>query len=329
MSASVQLSLPQLSVVIVTFNSRLAIRSCLRALDYTIPDSEIIVVDNGSSDDTLEIVRATQPSATVVRIAENLGFGRACNVGVDHATCEDLLFLNPDVELQQVDLHALVSRLLERPLGLLAPAVAHDGAQARVGLFRDGSWVGGALEHTLFNLLPREIQSARLRRRGRDWLSGAMFLARKSEFLAVGGFSPKYFLYYEDRDLALRYRRAGLPLRGTTAIVGRHRTGSSSGEAMAASARSVWALLGWLQYLQERDGPRTARRGAWLVKVLLRGLLAGLRPFENVFPRSRAARKAERFSGVVSQAYEASQDMRAEECREGRAALRAVGWGPG
>jgi hypothetical protein len=84
-----------------------------------------------------------------------------------------------------------------------------------------------------------------------------MFLTSKQDFLAVGGFDPRYFLYFEDRDLGRRYRAAGFPITFAGGVVGHHSFGDSS-TGVARPGREAWALLSWLEYLGIWSGQRQA-----------------------------------------------------------------------
>src|SRR5271167_2648136 len=95
-----------LSVVIVTFNSAGCVGMCLDAVGRWLPGAETLVIDNASVDATRSI--AEHHGARVVELQENLGFGRACNVGADRTELGHILFLNPDVGIRTADLHGLI-----------------------------------------------------------------------------------------------------------------------------------------------------------------------------------------------------------------------------
>jgi hypothetical protein len=86
-----------------------------------------------------------------------------------------------------------------------------------------------------------------------------MLLVDRIEFLRLGGFDPRFFLYYEDRDLAARYRQAGSPIRLTSALSGVHTVGNSSRSDDLRVVPAGWAFLGWIEYVFLHHGERTAR----------------------------------------------------------------------
>jgi N-acetylglucosaminyl-diphospho-decaprenol L-rhamnosyltransferase len=250
-----------ISVVIVTYNSAACVASCIASVRGALPDAELVVVDNASEDDTVRESRAAAPEVHLIECGENLGFGRACNKGAETASGTHVLFLNPDASVVAIDRERLDHLLAGRPFGLVAPLF--DGAGDR--RTQETSWTADFLAHTLAVLRPRELRSRPRRFRGGTaaiWVSGGMLLVARTEFLGQGGFDPRFFLYYEDRDLSRRYRIANLPIRATDAIRGRHITGSSSASDGLRAAPMAWSLLGWIQYVFLRDGERAGRRAA-------------------------------------------------------------------
>lgn len=245
-----------ISVVIVTYNSEACVGACIDSLVASLPHAEILVVDNASTDAGRAV--AARHGATVVELPENVGFGRACNAGARRATQEHVLFLNPDVTVRAADAGELAKLLATVSLGLIAPASTDSF------IFAERSWMWEALSQTLGTLRPRELPR-RFPRRGDGravWASGAALLVRVSEFLGMGGFDPRYFLYFEDRDLSWRYRGAGLAVRTTPSIVAEHSIGGSSETGDRRSELLAYSLMGWLQYTYSVDGPKAAER-AW------------------------------------------------------------------
>jgi len=117
-----------------------------------------------------------------------------------------------------------------------------------------------------------------------------MLLVARDEFLEVGGFDPRFFLYYEDLDLSRRYRNVDLPIRMTTAICGRHIPGTSSTYDSLRAGPLAWSFLGWIQYMCIYDGERKARRAARAALTTLRMLRLATRMLAT-FHSPRAQRK--------------------------------------
>jgi GT2 family glycosyltransferase len=285
-----------ISVVIVTYDSAACVAACLASVRDTLAAAELIVVDNGSRDDTVSVVRATAPDARIIENGENVGFGRACNTGADAASGSHLLFLNPDANVVHVRADELGRVLAAEPFGLVAPSLDGEDDRRRA----ETSWTVDYLSHTFETLRPRGWRPAPRRRRDeRDvWVSGGMLLASRKEFIELGGFDPRYFLYYEDRDLSRRYRGAKLPIRNTDALQGRHLPGTSSASDGLRAEPMAWSLLGWLQYVCVRDGERTGRKAARASVTTLRMLRVAVRALAAL-RWERARRKARQLDEVL------------------------------
>src|SRR5438477_8099393 len=226
----------KLSVVIVSHDSAHCIAECRRAVRRVLHDCEVIVVDNRSVDATVTTTTTIDPRTRIVQMDDNVGFARACNAGVRVASHDHVLLMNPDVVLLHVSRRDLELALSQRRLGLLAgELIGTRASAARAHLFPNRSWMSELLYTALGPFEPREL-SARHRVSRVDvpaWACAAAVLIRRSEFLPLGGFDERFFLYYEDQELGARYRDAQLPIGGTDAIRAAHRNGTSSPTASA------------------------------------------------------------------------------------------------
>lgn len=315
-----------LAVVIVTFNSAGCIRFCVDAVREYLPAAEAIVVDNASRDRTRQIL--LDADVHVVANNSNEGFGRAANRGLTLTTCRHVLFLNPDVVVTQCDDSALAKLLDSEPLGLVGPRRRSSDTNGLIGVQDEPGLIQEWFAQALGPLRPREFgrprrQTPRVRT---PWMSGSMLLVRRSEFRAVGGFDPRYFLYYEDRDLAARYREANLPVRGTDAFAGAHVQGASSGADDLRVVPALWAYLGWIEYLYVHRGGRAAR-------VAARSSFATLQMFNRLLskaaliaPHGRLARKRKQIATMLKllneQATAADDDSFCPEARRLLAQVR-------
>jgi N-acetylglucosaminyl-diphospho-decaprenol L-rhamnosyltransferase len=259
-SSSFLTSMTDLSLITVTYRSATTMPRFLAAARQAIPSAEIVVIDNASDDDTVQVVRRHDPAAKVICCAENLGFARGCNQGASQASAEWLLFLNPDLELRQV---ALPPPTPTRDTTLWSGLTAAGNTGApRSELRADTSLAEDYLAQLYSHLLPPGIASRiPIRRRPPGWASGALFLTHRNAFARAGGFDPRYFLYYEDRDLGAEYRRHGMPIRELLTLVGTHQHGGSSSNVTSAR-REAWSFISWLEYLAKWRGQPTADRAA-------------------------------------------------------------------
>lgn len=269
-----------ITAIIVSYNSAAVLPICIEALREHLSPAQLLVVDNASTDTSVAVAR--EHDADVIVNPVNGGFGVGCNLGARSAKNDLLLFVNPDVRITSVDLAELEELAMRRPLGLVAPRtlLAEDAEHQESSLRKLVPWPFLVAREALGPVLPRKI-SRRLRASldspgRRSWLSGALLLSARTEFLALGGFDERLFLYYEDQELSRRYERHGLPISVTDAIAGRHMGGGSSGVRgdprpvpRAASAMSSIELVGIT------SGPRAARR-AWVLYKCLRRCAAAV-----------------------------------------------------
>ena len=207
-----------LALVTVTHNSARDLQLLLASAARHLPDARAIVVDCASEDDTVSIARRAAAS-TVVALADNVGFGRACNRGLGEVTEEVTALVNPDVELVDDSLLALAAEAArtDRPDRLLAPLVlSPDGsAQDSVhppplsaadlagAVIPPAALPGrlGALLAPWRSRVPREV----------GWAVGCALIARTETLRSIGPFDERIFLYAEDLDLGLAAARQGVP----------------------------------------------------------------------------------------------------------------------
>ena len=185
-----------LSVVIVTYNSAPAMRATVPALLAQLgPGDELVVVDNGSDDGTLALVRQLAPNAVAIESTGNVGFAAGANAGARAAHGELLVILNPDATPGPGFVDAIRSPGGDWAawMGLVR---AGDGINSSGGIvhFTGIAWAGQAAPGG-----PREVA----------FLSGACLAIPRASFLEAGGFAEPFFMYQEDVDLSLRLRLAG------------------------------------------------------------------------------------------------------------------------
>lgn len=206
-----------LSVILVNWNTRDALSRCLASLQEATDglDCEIVVVDNASSDGSVEMVRAAFPRVQLFANSENLNYAAGSNQAIEAATGARLLLLNPDTEVRQPALRLLLQTLDAHPeAAAAAPALIYpDGRlQASVRRFPSPAVLAGELTflNRILPVLPRYRQLP-----PQDSISEveqpmtSALLVRRQAFEAVGLFDPAFPLYFNDVDWCFRCRRAG------------------------------------------------------------------------------------------------------------------------
>lgn len=207
---------PKTTVVVLNWNSHDMTADCIRsllAMDAT--DFEILVVDNGSRDGSVEILPREFPQVTVLPQGSNLGFAAGCNVGMRHALAngaEYVLLVNNDTIVHAHLLRELLDEA-ERHLGagMVSPKIYYHDLPDCLW------WVGGTLSH--WTGIPKHTDLKKKDTgkhdvaRNIDWATGCVLLIRARVLREVGLFDERFFGHVEDVDLSLRVRAAGYFIR--------------------------------------------------------------------------------------------------------------------
>jgi GT2 family glycosyltransferase len=200
------MSAPRLSIIIPTWNRADLVLACLASLDaQTWQDFEVVVVDDGSSDDTARQVAAAHPAARVLHLAENRGFAVATNTGLRAARAPWLFLLNNDMTLAPDALEHLMRAAESGAADLLTPLVCWQGTPDRVYAAGDRIRAGGRPEsighnETLAGFVPPAT------------IFGVTFgagLVHRRVFDRVGMLAEDFVAYFEDADFCFRARLAG------------------------------------------------------------------------------------------------------------------------
>jgi N-acetylglucosaminyl-diphospho-decaprenol L-rhamnosyltransferase len=225
---------PHVAAIVVNWNSGERLAQCVASLKAQSGDVklDVVVVDNASTDDSLDRVAGGQDAARIVQTGGNLGYGSAVNRGVAETDAPYLVVLNPDVRLESKALLRLASCLAADGIrGAVGPRLyTPAGAiQASCGTAPTlwGEVCGRFLLHLIFPFLrfrrrrPSELEPV-------GWVTGACFMARRSALQAVGGLDEAIFMYYEDIDLCLRLQAEGWQVCYLPEAAGSHVGGASS-----------------------------------------------------------------------------------------------------
>ena len=226
------------AVVIVNYESGPALLRCVE--DWRSDGAtEVVIVDNGSGDGSVDPVRARYPDLEIVVPGQNLGYGAAANRGVAATDTPTVLVCNPDLEVRPGALAALDRALADHPPWALVgplirtsagdrypsarrfPSLVDAGGHALLGIFApDNRFTRSYQHHELDGVGEDPVEV--------DWVSGACFLVRRSAFEQVGGFDEAYFMFAEDVDLCWRLAEAGWSVAYVPAAQVTHRQGVST-----------------------------------------------------------------------------------------------------
>ena len=256
------------------------LRECLRALMLQTVDCEVVVVDNGSVDGTVQAVAEEFPDVLLVRLEENVGFGRAVNLGAERATGEVLLVVNNDAVPAPDFAERMVAPFADPAVGMAAGVLTQRPHPDRVdsaGVELDvtvGSWDLGW-----------NAPVASLGTRTPAGTCGGAAAYRASAWRDAGGFDPALFAYWEDVDLALRLRRAGWASRSCRAPSRCTATARRSAPPRRCSGASTRSAAGFVLGRHGRDGLAAALRVAG-ARLAGAGVRPARRPAAGRAPRA-------------------------------------------
>jgi GT2 family glycosyltransferase len=206
------------SIIIVNWNAGPQLKNCVDSITKFGVGlvNKIIVVDNGSTDGSEKPVEG-MPNVTLIRTGENLGFGKACNLGAKHADSDYLLFLNPDAALFEGTIFKVVNFMQEpanQTVGICGVQLVEENGQVSRSCARFPS-IKGFLAHSvgLDSIFPGLGNSMaewdHLAGREVDQVIGAFFLVRRRLFEELQGFDERFFVYFEEVDFSYRAHQAG------------------------------------------------------------------------------------------------------------------------
>jgi GT2 family glycosyltransferase len=302
------------SVVIVSFNTRELLRECLRAVVVEESlNAEVLVVDNASSDGSAAMVAEEFPWVRLTALETNVGFAAANNVAFRQARGRYVTLLNSDAFLGESTLSRAI-RLMDSH-----PGVGLAGARL---IGRDGHWQPSArlfpsLTNDLLALTGLSVRFAGSRLFGRadrswadpavaaetDWVPGAFSIIRRSVLEEVGHFDERFFLYYEEVDLCRRIKAAGFGVAYWPELQVVHIGGESSKTikrlSMSSSGAqlSLWRMRSALLYYRKHHSHK-----AWLA-MCGETLWHQLRRWRNARGTSAEARAKRQESEAVMQLY--------------------------
>jgi GT2 family glycosyltransferase len=278
-----------MDAVIVTHNSARDLEGLVGSATMHAAFDRLIVVDNASTDESIEMARAA--GAEVVERGVNDAFGAAANEGARMTRGAAFCLLNPDIRFDRThDVRRLARHLTQPNIGAVAPAL----------VLPDGTLQDASRDiPTPMELIERRIRKSTSGARFNDgpadvpWAVGACLVLRREAFDAVGGFDESYRLYFEDVDLCVRMREAGWRIHSDGAVRVRHHH----------RAESRKSLTGWATRQHARSAAHFFRQHP---AFLLRPSAPVLRPpvtFVAWSSRGERGREIAATLGGESQAY--------------------------
>ena len=212
--------MPAVSVIIVSYKVRYYIEQCLNSVLRSVPDAQILVVDNKSDDGSVEYLRERFPQAEVIANDYNAGFGKANNIALAKAIGKYVLFLNPDTVVAERTIPGCVEYMDAHPeVGAVGVRMQYGDGRFALESRRSLPTPSVSFWHMtgLGRMFPKSKVFARyhltyLDRDGEcpiDVVSGAYMFTRKEVLDKTGGFDESFFMYGEDIDLSYRIKLEG------------------------------------------------------------------------------------------------------------------------
>lgn len=274
------------AVVVVTYNSAADIDPLIDDLRIAAASCRIrvIVVDNQSSDNSAELIRA-HPDVMLIEPGWNLSYAGGINVGLPHVgQCHSVLILNPDLRLRRGAVDLMFGALDDPRVGAVVPTILNADGTLYHSLRYEPSLVrafGDALAGGHFQARPGILSETDFRPASYaeahdvDWATGAVLLVRSSLVRELGEWNEEFFLYSEETDYFRRVREHGMLVRFEPAATAMHSKGGS-GRSLALAALLV---VNRVRYAERHHG--------WIYAVLYRAAVALSQAVRSYDPEAR------------------------------------------
>lgn len=206
---------PELSVILINYNDKDNLKECLLSLQEHLSPSlaEILVVDNSSSDGSVDFLQQHFPEVRLICNSENVGYARANNQGIRESRGKYILLLNTDTVVYPYTLNVLLEEIKANVrAGAAGPLLFSRSGECQVSFGRKVSFWGELLQKGFLNAYFKSKLKRSKKKREVDWLSGACLMSRRDVLEEAGLFDGSFFLYFEDIDLCTRIRQKGWTL---------------------------------------------------------------------------------------------------------------------
>jgi GT2 family glycosyltransferase len=229
-----------LDIIIVSYNTRADLVACLRSLKTAAPrrPHTITVVDNASTDDSVDAVRTEFKTVQIIEMGRNAGFAAANNAGIRASSSPLVLLLNSDTLVPAGALDILCERLEATGAAAAGPRLLDTDGRPEISwgpmLNPWSEWIQSRRVAAARSTLPqarRRVDGLTSVERRVDWVSGACLLVRRDAALSAGLLDERYFMYEEDVDFCAALRQQGGSILFTPASTVIHIGGRSRSKA--------------------------------------------------------------------------------------------------
>lgn len=200
----------RITLIIISYNSFSIIRKCMHDL-LTDPFHRVIIVDNASADGSAELLQKEYPKTEVIALPQNIGYGRAANIGLEMTNTPYAFLLNPDLYV--------TTEIIDE---MLRVAVGNKGRAA------------------VFSPAVKEVNYTKNGIEERKWISGSAMLFDMDEMKDIGFFDEHIFLFSEESDLCYRTLKANKKILHNSDLYLKHLKGQA-----CPSSSAITQLKGW------------------------------------------------------------------------------------
>ena len=247
--------------VIVNYRSPDLVATCVRSIreHAVVPDDRVIVVENGSGDDSATRLRAALPDTRLIVAADNGGFGAGVDLGVMRSSAAFVLVLNPDTRFVDRSMAGALALLRDDPtIGIVGLDLRNVDGSRQFSARRFYSLLDIVIRRSPLKRMPflarRDARHLMTRSwSGRafeaDWVMGTGFVVRRAAFDAVGGMDTNFFLYMEDVDLCRRIADAGWRVVAAVdaVLIHDHQRASASGPLSWSGRQHLRSLVRYIR----------------------------------------------------------------------------------
>jgi GT2 family glycosyltransferase len=266
---------PDISVIVVNWNTRELLKACLRSVYDQRHEvvMEVIVVDNASTDRSVEMVRQMYPDVRLIANTNNEGFAKASNQALRICRNQYMLLLNSDAELAPRALHRMGSFLANNPVvGAVGPKILNPDGSFQSAAMTFPTILGEFLLTTkMFRLFrsphfPSHPEHRSRRSCDADWLSGACLMIRREALEDVGNLDETYFMYSEEVDWCWRAKRKYWKIYYLAEAQALHHGGQSIDQVPLARRTRVYG--GKALFFKKHRGPVYAAFFRMMVSII-------------------------------------------------------------
>lgn len=258
----------RLSIIIVSWNVAADLEACLRSIyaNASPENTEVIVVDSASIDDTVERVKTTFPQVRLLPQAENVGFTKGNNIGFRAAQGRYLLLLNPDTEIIGDAIDQMTAYLDANPsVGIVGPRTLNTDGSTQSSRRRfptiatalfESTWLQGYAPRALLDRYyvadVADDSTAQV-----DWVQGSALMARREVYEQIGGLDEAYVMFSEEMDWCRRAKDAGWDVVYVGSARITHHGGKSTDQVVAR--RHIYFQESKLRYFRKYHGSIVAQ----------------------------------------------------------------------